>query len=108
MAYDYRKFSFGYDDTIVGKIHIEYFGRTASGKGWKKAPYLVKSEEATGRNIELYIRSIPGFNNRMFPGDQSSCRAEWGYTLYRYMPVKVTTISPDGATKIIATFEFFK
>ena len=79
------------------------FSRTVSGKNWKNKPDTITTEKVNGRYYQNYVRSIPFFNNF---GGQSSCRASWNYTKKGYIPVTVSTVSPDGLTKIVTDFCF--
>ena len=99
---NYRNFKFT-DNSFVITFTKKTFSRTASGRYWKAAPDTIESEIFTAENYTNYISSIPFFNNF---GGRASCRAYKGYTFAGYIPVKVTTISPDGLKKIEGFFTF--
>ena len=81
---------------------IETYHLTDSGKSWKKIPDNVNTETIDERQYRNYVDSVSFFNG--FGG--GTCRAERGYTFAGYIPVRVTTISPDRRTKLVARFKF--
>lgn len=102
MGYDYKKFNFGSDGYTITK-HTEKYSRTDSWRSWKKKADTVTEKIVTKEFYTNYITAIPFFNN--FRG-KASCRASWSYSYAGYLPDRVCTISPDGKTKIVATFNF--
>lgn len=98
----YQYFNFTDDNYIILRT-IKRYESTASGKGFKSKPTetercIVKPEYYTN-----YITSIPFFNNF---GYGAYCRAKHAYTIAGYLPIKVTSVSPERTTKIIAEFDF--
>ncbi len=102
MGYDYRRFSFT-DNGYTITQHTEKYSRTASDKSWKKKADSATDMIVTKEHYTNYITAIPFFNNF---GGKASCRASWSYSYAGYLPDRVCTISPDGKTKIVATFDF--
>ena len=98
----YFNFALYGGDNFVIPFTKETYNRTASGRSWKKAPEAVERETISTEFYNNYVSSIPFF--AAFPG--ASCRAAWGYTYAGYIPVRVTSISPDQSTKIVARFSF--
>lgn len=109
MSYNYSKFSFWYTSCEnVATVTKEYYTRTASGRTWKSRPDKVEIENISGQWYENYVRSVTWFNTKTFPGDKTSCRAQWAYTWAGYIPVVISSVSPSGGQKIVARFEFKK
>lgn len=81
---------------------VETYHLTASGKSWKKNPDNVNTETVNEQHYRNYVDSVSFFNG--FGG--GTCRAERGYTYAGYIPVRITTISPDRQTKLVARFKF--
>ena len=71
----------------------EFFARTASGKSWQKKPYNSTTETIPAQN---YINAA-GFP---WKGD----RVERGYTYAGYIPIRITSTSPDGNAKCVWTW----
>lgn len=99
---NYHNFKFT-DNSFVITFTKKTFSRTGSGRYWKAAADSIESETVTPEFYQNYISSIPFFNNF---GGRASCRAYKGYTFAGYLPVKVTTVSPDGLKKIEGYFSF--
>lgn len=98
---DYRKFSFTNNNVTIHHTK-EIYHKSASGRSWKRKPDETTRETITAQNYTNYVTSIPFFNG-FFGG---TCRAEMGYTPAGYIPVKITTISPDRAEKHYDYFTF--
>lgn len=79
------------------------YERTKSGKSWMSKPVSAQVKTVDSTFYERYIQSIPFFNHF---GGRAYCRAQWNYTRKGYLPTVVTSVSPDGQTKIVAKFEF--
>ena len=78
------------------------YGKTESGKTWRKKPIEETRETVPPVFYENFVRSISFFNGFM----GGTCRAEYNYTGVGYLPTKITTISPDRAEKHIDYFTF--
>ena len=78
----------------------ERYERTSSGKSWKKNPFETNEEVITPKKFELIISSIPVF--RDLGGSE---RVTKGYTMAGYIPVKLTSISPEKKFKIVRSFK---
>lgn len=90
----YESFSVSGDYLVLRTV--EMYHKTASGKSWQKKPYAVDREVFKTKNYERFIQSIPYFNSRAY----------WNYTVAGYIPVKVTTVSPDREIKQVDSFRF--
>lgn len=101
---DWRNFSFK-DNGVVVLMRKETYSRTESGKGWRKNPDEVENIVFDAERYENYVTAIPFFNNF---GYGAYCRASCGYTFAGYIPVSITTVSPNREKKIIAHFDFIK
>ena len=80
-------------------LSTKKYERTSSGKSWKKNPVETNEEIITPKKFELIISSIPFFRNL-----GGSERVTKGYTIAGYIPVELSSISPDKKTKIIRKF----
>ena len=79
----------------------ETYVKTESGKNWKKQPVEVerlKVDEEYYNNI--FNKSTLNF----FKGLGGTERITKGYTIEGYIPVQLTSISPDKTTRIIRKF----
>lgn len=88
--------NFGFSGNYVILMEKKTFTRTASGKGWKSKPDEVKRSVFTPTQYNNFLSFVPIWNDRV----------EKSYTCAGYLPVKVTSTSPDGSTKSVAWFEF--
>ena len=78
------------------------YSRTASGKGWKKNPDSVETEEITRTNYDNRAsRESISFMNGFCGG---TCRAEYGYSRIGYTPYQITLINPTRTEKIVERF----
>lgn len=98
---EYAMFTFRKDCTIT--LKTERFEPTASGKGWKSKPSETETETVSAEFYENMVKGVPFFTDRSLG---ASCRAEWGYTKYGYIPYRVVTIHPFHSRKTVTTFEF--
>ena len=76
------------------------YEKTSSGKSWKKNPVETNEEVITPKKFELIISSIPFFRNL-----GGSERVTKGYTVAGYIPVELSSISPEKKTKIVRSFK---
>ena len=76
------------------------YERTSSGKSWKKNPVETNEEVISPKKFELIISSIPFF--RDLGGSE---RVTKGYTIAGYIPVELSSISPEKKTKIVRSFK---
>ena len=79
----------------------ETYKRTEAGKKWGKQPAEVERVEVD----EEYYNNI--FNKstlEFFKGLGGTERITKGYTIEGYIPVQLTSISPDKKTRIIRKF----
>ena len=76
------------------------YEKTSSGKSWKKNPVETNEEVITPKKFELIISSIPFF--RDLGGSE---RVTKGYTVAGYIPVELSSISPERKTKIVRSFK---
>ena len=81
-------------------LTTERYERTSSGKSWKKNPVEINEEVISPKKFELIISSIPFF--RDLGGSE---RVTKGYTVAGYIPVELSSISPERKTKIVRTFK---
>lgn len=95
----YRNFSFTSTAFIITHTR-KTFARTASGKSWKSKPEKEYSETVKPEYYTNYVTSIPFFNNL------GTCRAQHRYTAAGYLPVVITSVSPDRTIKHIDSFNF--
>lgn len=100
---NYRNFSFTNSNYLICR-EIKRYSRTASGKDWKSKPDEIERAVVSAEHYTNYITSIPFFNNF---GDGASCRARCTYECAGYLPTVVTTVSPFGETKVVASFRFY-
>ena len=76
------------------------YERTSSGKSWRKNPVETDEEVISPKKFELIISSIPFF--RDLGGSE---RVTKGYTIAGYIPVELSSISPNRETKIVRSFK---
>ena len=76
------------------------YERTSSGKSWKKNPVESNESIINSENFKNIISSIPFFRNL-----GGSERVTKGYTIAGYIPVELSSISPDKAIKIVRKFK---
>ena len=81
-------------------LTTEKYERTSSGKSWKKNPVESNKSIINSENFKNIISSIPFFRNL-----GGSERVTKGYTIAGYIPVELSSISPDKETKIIRRFK---
>ena len=93
---DYKKFIFTDTRHTITHTRTKYEKR---GKTWSRTE-ADAPEQVAPKYYENFVTSIPFFNNL------GKCRAEFNYTSAGYIPVKITSISPDGNEKIIDEFSF--
>jgi hypothetical protein len=98
---NYLTFKFCDNSCIITHIK-EIYHKTSSGKSWKSKPDTTETTTATAEFYTNYVNSIPFFNGFM----GGTCRAEKSYTPAGYIPVKITTISPDRTEKHCDHFYF--
>jgi hypothetical protein len=90
-----------YEETRITMTRKTYT-RTASGKGWKKNPDTVETEDITRENYDNRAsRDTIRFWNGFCGG---TCRAEYGYSAIGYTPYKITLVSPSREEKIVETY----
>jgi hypothetical protein len=99
---NYRKFSFTNEDYLILR-EIKTYHRTDSGKSWRSKPTETEREIVSAENYTNYITAVPFFNSW---GNGASCRASHTYEIAGYLPTRVTTVSPYGEVKKVATFSF--
>ena len=81
-------------------LTTERYERTRSGKSWKKNPVETNEEVISPEEFENIIsgisfsRSLGGFE-----------KVTKGYTIAGYIPVELSSISPDKKTKIVRKFK---
>ena len=78
----------------------ERYERTSSGKSWKKNPVESNESIINSENFKNIISSIPFFRN--LGGFE---RVTKGYTIAGYIPVELSSISPERKTKIVRSFK---
>ena len=81
-------------------LTTERYERTSSGKSWKKNPVESNKSIINSENFKNIISSIPFFRNL-----GGSERVTKGYTIAGYIPVELSSTSPDKKTKIVRKFK---
>ena len=81
-------------------LTTEKYEKTSSGKSWKKNPVESNKSIINSENFKNIISSIPFFRNL-----GGSERVAKGYTIAGYIPVELSSISPDKKTKIVRKFK---
>lgn len=80
------------------------FSRTASGKGWKSKPDTTDTDIISSKIYDnISSRESLRFWNGFCGG---TCRAEYGYTYYGYVPIRISRQNPSRDVKIVETFRF--
>ena len=77
----------------------QWYSRTESGKSWKKREDRWTIEAVDGRFYYNCFDAVPLF--RRLGGSET---VRYNYCPAGYLPQTVTSISPDGKTKIIRSF----
>ena len=81
-------------------LTTERYEKTSSGKSWKKNPVESNKSIINSENFKNIISSIPFFRN--LGGFE---RVTKGYTIAGYIPVELSSISPDKKIKIVRKFK---
>ena len=81
-------------------LTTERYERTSSGKSWKKNPVESNKSIINSENFKNIISSI-SFSRNL----GGSERVTKGYTIAGYIPVELSSISPDKKTKIVRKFK---
>jgi len=71
------------------------YDKAASGKGWKSKPTKTETKTITGQQYNNAI-------SWLLYGD----RVSYGYTYAGYLPVTITSISPNGEQKAVWSYTF--
>lgn len=77
------------------------YNRTASGKNWKNVPYETRKLTISAQFYYNCVDAMPFFRN--LGGTE---RATKSYTRYGYIPVTLTSVSPDRQSKTVREFQF--
>ena len=93
---DYRRFTFTDDRFTITHTRTTY---EKNGKSWRRTA-AEEPQEVSPKYYENFVTSIPFFNSL------GRCRAEFNYTAAGYIPIKITSINPDGTKKHIDEFYF--
>ena len=99
---NYYDFTFRSKDFLI-LCNEKRYSRTASGKNWKQNFDTEKRIVYRAEQYENCVTAVQWFRN-MFGSPHE--RVEWGYTSAGYIPVKITSISPDSTEKVVRFFEF--
>lgn len=75
------------------------FTRTPSGKSWKSKPDSEETKKIPADWYHNYFDAVPFFRN--CGGSES---VQMGYTYAGYLPVQLTSISPERDKKIVRRF----
>lgn len=94
----YENFSFTNKNVTIIHVRKEW-NKTESGKSWRRV-LGEKSEVVTPEFYTNFVRSIPFFNSL------GTCRAQYNYTVAGYLPIIITSISPDKSIKYQDCFSF--
>ena len=81
-------------------LTTERYEKTTSGKSWKKNPVESNESIINLENFKNIISSIPFFRNL-----GGSERVTKGYTIAGYIPIELSSISPNKETKIVRRFK---
>lgn len=98
----YENDEYRFKDYKITLIETRY-EKTASGKSWKKNPTIEEVTEIKFENYFNYISSIEFFKN--IGGYE---RVEKAHTIIGYIPIQITSISPNKETKVVRKFKFDK
>lgn len=96
---NYKNFNFTNNNYVITHTKKIYH-KTDSGKSWKSKPTEQYTEIVTPQFYTNYVTSISFFNNL------GTCKAIHNYTIAGYLPVTITSISPDKTIKHIDSFTF--
>ena len=80
-------------------IKVEAYEKTESGKSWKSKPIRTERTEISEEEYNNIINS-----GSFFRGLGGTERITNGYTCEGYIPIRLTSISPNRETKIIRYF----
>ena len=81
-------------------LTTERYEKTSSGKSWKKNPVETTKEVISPEEFENIISGISFF--RSLGGSE---RVTKGYTIAGFIPVELSSISPNKAIKIVRKFK---
>ena len=98
----YENDEYKFKDYKITLTEIRY-EKTVSGKSWKKNPISEEVTEIKFENYFNYISSVEFFKN--IGGYE---RVEKAYTTIGYIPIQITSISPNKDTKVVRKFKFEK
>ena len=84
-------------------LTTERYERTSSGKSWKRNPVEINKSIINSENFKNIISSIPFFRN--LGGFE---RVTKGYTIAGFIPVELSSISPNREIKIVRKFKVEK
>lgn len=85
-------------DAVVEK-HVTRYAKTESGKSWRKTDE--ETETITAEQYCNIVDAVPFFRN--LGGKEIVSK---GYTYYGYIPIQITSISPDRDAKHVYQFSF--
>lgn len=102
MSYNYYKFTFA-DSSYLILCDEQRYARTESGRSWKRKPDTIETHVYRAEQYQNCVQSVQWFKNVFGARNE---RAEWGYTRAGYLPIKITSVSPDGAEKVVYSFKF--
>ena len=88
---NYKNFEFNHARAIITHTRRTY---RATGGGWSYKPAAETAETVSNQFYTNFITSVPFFKSRV----------KWAQTDCGYLPVELTTISPDGTIKYIDSF----
>lgn len=89
------------DRLCIVSVVTERYECMESGKNWQSKPYQREEKEVDGQFYHNSVAAIPVF--RSLGGKE---RVTMGYTFAGYIPVELTSVSPDGAEKVVRRFTF--
>lgn len=97
-----KSFLSGCKDTdVVAKKRTTRYVKTESGKSWRKTEEF--TEEITAEQYCNIVDAVPFF--RGIGGKEIVSK---GYTYYGYIPVQITSISPNRDAKFVFNFSFIR
>lgn len=85
------------------QCHKWIFTRTESGKSWRSKPDTVEVSRMTR---EQYEKCTSSDTVKFFRRVGGSERVTHGYTPYGYLPIQISSISPDKTIKHVRCFTF--
>ena len=100
MASRYSNFTFSDNSFTITRKRTTYIKSEAAKSFPKKASKVDEAEVVDARFYTNFVQSIAFF------AGFGRCRATWSYTKAGYLPTTITTISPDGCTKLVDEFMF--